>query len=209
MKTARIYLRVSTKDQDLERQEKIIKETQEQGYYIAKVYREKASGARMDRPELLRMLADLQKGDVIIAEKWNRISRLPLEQASGLVETIKSKGARLCIPDVFSLSDVSCLATGTAKIVIDALQDLLLKLTIQASHDEYITLKERQKQGIEIAKKKNKYKGRKANYKLHKLIIELRLSNNSINKTADILGCSPATVKKVWSEYKRNKNNPE
>jgi len=37
------------------------------------VYREKASGARADRPELLRMIADLQSGEVVIAEKIHRI----------------------------------------------------------------------------------------------------------------------------------------
>jgi DNA invertase Pin-like site-specific DNA recombinase len=36
------------------------------GYYIAGIYREKASGARADRPELLRMIADLQPGEVVV-----------------------------------------------------------------------------------------------------------------------------------------------
>ena len=48
------------------------------GFYVAAVYREKASGARPDRPELLRMVADLQPGEVVVAEKIDRISRLPL-----------------------------------------------------------------------------------------------------------------------------------
>ncbi len=60
MKVARVYLRVSTDAQDLKRQEEIITTAKEAGYYVAGVYREKASGARADRPELLRMIADLQ-----------------------------------------------------------------------------------------------------------------------------------------------------
>src|SRR4051812_46638555 len=78
MKVARIYLRVSTDEQDLTRQAEIEHGTRSAGYYIAGVYREKASGARADRPELLRMIADLQPGDVVVAEKIDRISRLPL-----------------------------------------------------------------------------------------------------------------------------------
>ena len=62
MKVARVYLRVSTDAQDLKRQEEIITTAKEAGYYVAGVYREKASGARADRPELLRMIADLQPG---------------------------------------------------------------------------------------------------------------------------------------------------
>ena len=45
MKSARIYLRVSSEEQDLARQERLIDEARSAGYYIAGVYREKASGA--------------------------------------------------------------------------------------------------------------------------------------------------------------------
>src|SRR3546814_2988052 len=92
---ARVYLRVSTDAQDLRRQDAIVGEAKAAGYYVAAVYREKASGARADRPELLRMIADLQPGEVVIAEKIDRISRLPLTEAEQLVETIRARGARL------------------------------------------------------------------------------------------------------------------
>ncbi|SOS30948.1 hypothetical protein CFBP3846_P500005 (plasmid) [Pseudomonas syringae pv. avii] len=62
LNVARVYLRVSSEDQDLQRQEAIIGNARESGYYVAAVYREKASGARSDRPELLRMIEDLQPG---------------------------------------------------------------------------------------------------------------------------------------------------
>ncbi len=81
MKVARIYLRVSTDEQDLSRQAEIEHSTRGAGYYVAGVYREKASGARADRPELLRMIVDLRPGEVVVAEKIDRISRLPLAEA--------------------------------------------------------------------------------------------------------------------------------
>ena len=59
---ARVYLRVSTDEQDLQRQEAITGQAKAAGYYVAGIYREKASGARPDRPDLLRMVADLQPG---------------------------------------------------------------------------------------------------------------------------------------------------
>jgi DNA invertase Pin-like site-specific DNA recombinase len=98
IKVARVYLRVSTDDQDLTRQECIVTEARAAGYYVAGVYREKASGARADRPELLRMIDDLQPDEVVIAEKIDRISRLPLIDAERLVSTIRDRGARLAIP---------------------------------------------------------------------------------------------------------------
>jgi DNA invertase Pin-like site-specific DNA recombinase len=207
MKVARIYLRVSTKEQDLERQERIVDDAKNSGYYIANVYREKASGARADRPELQKMISDLQEGDVVIAEKIDRLTRLPLDEAVNLIDSIKSKGAKLCIPDIFDLSEFSSEATGVTKIVIDAMQDLLLKLALQVARDDYETRRKRQKEGVVIAKSNGKYKGRKANTRLHKLIIEFRTAGKSISKTAELLNCSESTVKKVWSKNKnKNKN---
>lgn len=94
---ARVYLRVSTDAQDLERQEAITTAAKAAGYYVAGIYREKASGARADRPELLRMIGDLQPGEVVIAEKIDRISRLPLPEAERLVASIQAKGASLAV----------------------------------------------------------------------------------------------------------------
>ncbi|GHL22575.1 hypothetical protein ECZU24_54160 [Escherichia coli] len=102
---ARVYLRVSTDAQDLERQEAITTAAKAAGYYVAGIYREKASGARADRPELLRMIGDLQPGEVVIAEKIDRISRLPLPEAERTVASIQAKGARPAVPGVVDLSD--------------------------------------------------------------------------------------------------------
>ncbi|WP_443025008.1 recombinase family protein [Sphingomonas sp. Leaf4] len=93
IRAARVYLRVSTDQQDLARQEAIVAGARAAGFYVAAVYREKASGARADRPELLRMVDDLQPGEVVIAEKIDRISRLPLPEAELLVATIRGKRA--------------------------------------------------------------------------------------------------------------------
>ena len=53
---AQVYLRASTDAQDLTCQEGIIAAAKAAGYYVAGVYREKASGTRADRSELLRMV---------------------------------------------------------------------------------------------------------------------------------------------------------
>jgi len=53
------------------------------GFYIAAIYKKEASGARADRPELLRMIDNLQPGDVVIAERIDRISayRFPMPRS--------------------------------------------------------------------------------------------------------------------------------
>jgi DNA invertase Pin-like site-specific DNA recombinase len=199
MKVARLYLRVSTDEQDLARQAEIEQSTRSSGYYIAGVYREKASGARADRPELLRMIADLQPGEVVVAEKIDRISRLPLVEAQRLVDSIRSKEARLAVPGLVDLSEFATAAAGVARIVLESVQELLLKLALQMARDDYETLRERQRQGVQLAKAAGKYAGRRPNVATHQRIIALRSAGQSIKRTAELAGCSESQVKRVWA----------
>jgi len=203
MKIARVYLRVSTVEQDLQRQEAIVTDAQAAGYYVAGVYREKASGARADRPELLRMVADLQPGEVVIAEKIDRISRLPLDEAERLVAAIRAKGARLAVPGIVDLSELASAAKGVPRIVLDAVQDMLLRVALQVARDDYEDRRERQRQGIEQAKRERRYEGRKADVRLHERIIALRSGGRSIADTARLAGCGTTTVKKVWAKHQK------
>ena len=202
MNVARIYERVSTDEQDLTRQADIERRTREAGYYVAGVYRETASGARADRPELLRMIADLQPGEVVIAEKIDRISRLPLADAEKLVASIRAKGARLAVPGLVDLSEFAAGADGVARIVLEAVQELLLKLALQMARDDYETRRERQRQGIQLAKADGRYSGRCADLAIHKRIIALRSDRHSIKRTAELAGCSESQVKRVWAMHR-------
>lgn len=204
MKVARIYLRVSTAEQDLTRQADIEHSARAAGYYIAGVYREKASGARADRPELLRMIADLQPGEVVVAEKIDRISRLPLAEAEQLVASIRAKGARLSVPGLVDLSDLAAEADGVARIVLNSVQELLLKLALQMARDDYETRRERQRQGVQLAKSAGKYTGRQADIITHHRIIALRSAGQTINRTAELAGCSISQVKRIWALHRDN-----
>ena len=202
MKSARIYLRVSTDEQDLSRQADIEHSTRAAGYYVAGIYREKASGARADRPELLRMIADLQPGEGVVAEKIDRISRLPLAEAEKLVASIRAKGARLAVPGLVDLSDLADEADGVAKIVLMSVQELLLKLALQMARDDYETRRERQRQGVQLAKAAGKYTGRKADTATHQRIVALRRAGQTIERTAELAGCSVSQVKRIWALHR-------
>ena len=202
MKIARIYLRVSTDEQDLSRQADIEHSTRAAGYYVAGIYREKASGARADRPELLRMIADLQPGEVVVAEKIDRISRLPLAEAEKLVASIRAKGARLAVPGLVDLSDLADEADGVAKVVLMSVQELLLKLALQMARDDYETRRERQRQGVQLAKAAGKYTGRKADTATHQRIVALRRAGETIERTAELAGCSVSQVKRIWALHR-------
>jgi DNA invertase Pin-like site-specific DNA recombinase len=193
------YLRVSTDEQDLTRQAEIEHGTRAAGYYIAGIYREKASGARPDRPELLRMIADLQSGEVVVAEKIDRISRLPLAEAEQLVASIRAKGAKLAVPGLVDLSEFAAETGGVARIVLDSVQELLLKLALQIARDDYETRRERQRQGVELAKVAGKYPGRKPDSAIHQRIVALRDAGQTIKRTAELAGCSESQVKRIWA----------
>lgn len=211
VKVARVYLRVSTEEQDLARQEAIVTGARATGYYVAAVYREKASGARPDRPELLRMIADLQPGEVVVAEKIDRISRLPLPEAERLVAAIRAKGARLAVPGILDLSELVADTAGVARIVLEAVQDMLLRVALQTARDDYETRRERQREGIEVARRAGRYTGRKADTAQHRRIVALREAGMSIARTAELAGCSIAQVKRVTALHrgKRPMEQPE
>jgi DNA invertase Pin-like site-specific DNA recombinase len=149
------------------------------------------------------MIGDLQPGEVVVAEKIDRISRLPLAEAERLVASIRAKGARLAVPGVVDLSDLAAEAQGVAKVVLEAVQDLLLKLALQVARDDYEDRRERQRQGVELAKRAGKYNGRRADETMHKRIIALRSSGRPISETATLAGCSESQVKRVWAKYQQ------
>lgn len=87
-------------------------------------------------------------------------------------------------------------ADGVAKVVLEGVQEMLLRLAMQMARDDYETRRERQRQGIALAREKGAYRGREADHSLHERIRGLR-PYHSIKNTARFAGCSPALVKIV------------
>ena len=143
--------------------------------------------------------------EVVVAEKIDRISRLPLAEAERLVASIRDKGARLAVPGVVDLSDLAAEAKGVAKVVLQSVQDMLLKLALQIARDDYEDRRERQRQGVELAKQAGKYAGRKADTTAHERIIALRAGGRSIAQTAKLAGCSESQVKRVCALAQKEK----
>ncbi len=70
------------------------------------------------------MVADLRPGEVVVAEKIDRISRLPLPDAEKLIASIRAKGAKLAIPGLVDLSELAAGAGGVANIFLESVQEL-------------------------------------------------------------------------------------
>ncbi len=83
------YARVSTEEQSLNRQIDMLNEAG-----CEKIFEEKISGIKKERPELFRMLEQLRKGDLIIVADLTRLSR-SVKDLFQLVEQIEAKGANI------------------------------------------------------------------------------------------------------------------
>ncbi len=83
------YARVSTDDQDLTLQLAALRKAK-----CRRVFQEKISGARADRPELQRMLDQLREGDTVVVWRLDRLAR-STRNLLELCETINAAGAGL------------------------------------------------------------------------------------------------------------------
>lgn len=129
----------------------------------------------------------------------DRISRLPLPEAQKLVDSIRAKGARLAVPGLVDLTEFTAAADGVSRIVLESVQEMLLKLALQMARDDYETRRERQRQGVQLAKAANKYVGRLPDIATHERIIALRRTGLTIKRTAELAGCSQSQVKLIWA----------
>lgn len=187
------YARVSTIEQNLERQ---LRQLQEKGCEV--IYEEKYTGRKTDRPELQKMLDQLQAGDEILVLDLTRISR-STQDLFKLVGVIKEKGA--------ILKSIKDTWLDTSKD--NPYGEFLLTIMSAISQLEIQLLKERQQEGITIAKENGIYKGSIRKYhKKHvglKHAIDLYKSGNyTVNQICEITKISRATFYRRMKEYEVN-----
>ncbi|ANN34934.1 resolvase [Bacillus thuringiensis serovar coreanensis] len=139
------YIRVSSETQNTARQRKALKEA---GCEV--FYEERISGKNTERPQLQLMLDGLQEGDVIMVHEISRLSR-SVKDLLAIIEQIKERDASLKSLNEAWLDTTSDNPMNEFLITIfGGLAQLERGLTLQ-----------RQKEGIEIAKREGKFKGRK------------------------------------------------
>ena len=83
------YARVSTQDQNIDRQRDQLRQDG-----CERIYEEKASGARSDRPELGRMLDTLREGDIVVVAELSRLGR-SVRDLFAIVGRISNVGAEI------------------------------------------------------------------------------------------------------------------
>ena len=197
----RAYLRASTNEQDASRARADIKAFADQhGQRIASYYTENESGATLQRPELMRLLADCEPGDVLLVEQVDRLSRLTEADWQALRAELTAKGVLVVALDLPTSHGAMAAGAGADDFttrMLGAVNAMLLDMLAAVARKDYEDRRRRQAQGIEKAKAGGAYKGRATNEALHSHIVELLKEGKSIRKVAGLLGCSTNTVQRV------------
>lgn len=137
------YIRVSTQEQNTESQQEIL-----QQYAIDKFFEEKVSGKNTnDRPELQAMLDYVRAGDTVYVKDFSRLAR-STKDLLWIIEELDKKQVKL-----ISHKEQLDTSTPSGKLMVTMLGAIY--------EFERANLLERQKDGIMIAKRQGKYKGRK------------------------------------------------
>jgi DNA invertase Pin-like site-specific DNA recombinase len=136
------YVRVSTVDQNDARQL--------EGVQLDNTFTDKASGKDMKRPQLERALEFLREGDTLVVHSMDRLAR-NLDDLRKIVLTLTKKGVKV------QFVKESLTFTGEDS----PMANLLLSVMGAFAQFERELIKERQREGIAIAKKAGVYRGRK------------------------------------------------
>jgi DNA invertase Pin-like site-specific DNA recombinase len=135
------YARVSTQDQDLSLQLDALNDAG-----CNKIYKEKITGSKKERPQLQKMLGQLRKGDVVVIWKLDRLAR-SLKDLVGLVNEIQERGGAL-----HSLNDQIDTTTPHGKFTFHIFAAL--------AEFELDIIRERTKAGLAAARARGRIGGR-------------------------------------------------
>ena len=144
------YARVSSKEQNLDRQLQALEG-------VSKVFSDKVSGATTERPQLQAMLDYIREGDIVVVAELDRLGRNN-KDLTEIMNIIQQKGATL---EVQNLPSMNGIEDDNLRRLIN---NLVIELYKYQAESERNRIKERQAQGIVLAKENGKFKGGKPKF---------------------------------------------
>lgn len=197
------YARVSSKAQNLERQLEIL-----QNENVEKVFSEKIQGDNPNRPALNEMLNYIRDGDIVVVTELDRLAR-DNDLLTDIIAAIHKKGATL---DVLNLPTLKGISDDNLRRLIN---NLIIEIYKYQAEADRMRIRERQAQGIEIAKKKGKFKGRQHKFKENdprlKHAFDLFLNGLSDKEVEEQTGINRRTFRRYRARYNvtvdQRKNN--
>lgn len=177
------YARVSTADQNLDRQIDALKK-----YGVDILFCEKMSGTKKNRPELNRMLGTVKSGDTIVIESLSRLGR-SVKNLAELIEFFNENNIRLV-----SLKETLDTTTSTGKLLFTILASL--------SQFERDVLAERTIEGLTAARARGRCGGRpKTDSKaMQKALALYKTREYSITDITHLTGVSKSALYRALRE---------
>lgn len=180
------YARVSTEGQELTAQ---LEQLESAG--VDKIFREKASGVKQDRPQLAAMIEYAREGDTVVVCKLDRIAR----STKHLLEIVEALEAKKVSFRVLNINLDTSTPTGK----------LMLSMLAAIGQFEREMMLERQAEGVRIAKAAGAYKGRKPTARAQKdKVIELLSQGKTKQAVADEIGIGVASVYRIMTAHKEH-----
>ncbi|EBW9044105.1 resolvase, partial [Salmonella enterica subsp. enterica serovar Enteritidis] len=191
--------RASTKEQDASRAKSQLEAfAKERGSKIAATYIENESGASLARPELFRLLADCQEGDILLIEQVDRLSRLTGADWERLKDEIRKRRIRIVALDLpTSHQMLSAKQDDFTARMLEAVNGMMLDMLAAIARKDYEDRRRRQAQGIAKAKAEGTYKGRPEDKARNAAITKMLQGGQSWNSIIAATGASRSTLARL------------
>lgn len=194
------YARVSTTDQNLDRQMEALERAGAE-----KIFQEKMSGKSMtERLELQKALQFLREKDTLIVESLDRLGR-NYDDIVQMVQKLDQKEIGLIVLNL-SILNQEIGDPNLQKLI----RNMIVQLLSWTAQNEREEIKRKQRQGIEIAKRKGHYKGRPVKYSAnaknpkdrmtYQVIVNKLTQEEPIKQIAEDTGVTRDTVYRIKKE---------
>ncbi|MGF2055336.1 recombinase family protein [Vagococcus fluvialis] len=199
------YARVSSREQNLERQFELLERAE-----VTKIFSDKLSGKDNNRPQLKEMLNYIREDDIIVVSELDRLGRNNKEITS-IMNQIQDKGATL---EILNLPSLNGIQDDNLRRLLN---NLIIELFKYTAENERKQIRERQRQGIELAKEKGKYKGRPLAYSAdsadkqkrvtYEKIVEMLEKEVPITQISKELDVARNTIYRIRDEEMKKERN--
>lgn len=196
------YVRVSTLDQNVERQ---LIELLKWGVLEKNIYCDKLSGKDFNRPQYQKLKRKLREGDILVIKSLDRLGRNYEDIQKEWREIVKITKADIVI------IDMPILDTRTNKDLIGTLiSDIVLQLLSYVAQAERESIKQRQAEGIAIAKAQGKHLGRYPSPipdEFHPIYEKWKKREYSLKTASSTLGVTVSQFRTMVKKQESKENN--
>lgn len=198
------YVRVSTKEQNLDRQLAVLKELGIEEKYI---YQDKQSGKDFERIGYQYMKKSLEPGDTVVIKELDRIGRNQKELKKEW-EYFKDNEINVRVLDLPALNiDYD---DENIKPLVKMINNIIFEIMCWKAENERVTIKQRQAEGIAVAKSNNVRFGRPKTIipnNFSDVYKEWKSGNITAKKAMELTGLKRTNFYKIVKEYTSNTSN--